>query len=160
MISTAVMSAYCARLKASFTGGIRRRTAPTSRPANTARKACVPVAKTSARVSGTSVSVNACVARRNCISIGQRSVTMTMRPRAHQAISGLWIASAWRMKRRYSATATAPMPPLSHHTGSMERSFRAACPGVVATDTPRRSTVARVHCALAHCARVHCARVH
>ena len=144
----------------------------------------MPVAKTSASVSGMSVSVNACVARRNCSSIGQRSVTTTtMSTSAHQAISGPWIACSWRITRTYSATATAPMTALSHHTGSMEVSFRLAARTAMPVHRQRRARpitprryghasqvqVARahgatmlvdVHCARVHCALVHCARVH
>ena len=55
----------------------------------TATKACVPLVKMSASVSGMSVSENECVLRRNSTSTGQRSVTNTMMPSAHhQPTSG------------------------------------------------------------------------
>ena len=44
----------------------------------TATKACVPLVKTSASVSGMSVSEKECELRRNSSSTGQRSVTSTM----------------------------------------------------------------------------------
>ena len=93
MSSTQTTSAYCARLKADLTGATRRSSRATRVPATTAKKACVPVAKMSANVSGTSVSVKECVLRRNSRTTGQSSVTRTMAPMAHQAISGCWIGS-------------------------------------------------------------------
>ena len=80
-------------LKANLTGGARRRSSANSVPRQTARKACVPLANTSASVSGTSVSENECELRRNSSSTGQRSVTNTPSASAHQAISGEWIGS-------------------------------------------------------------------
>ena len=58
-----------------------------------AKNACVPLAKISASVSGTSVSENECDERRNSSSTGQRSVTSTISASAHHAISGAWIGS-------------------------------------------------------------------
>ena len=126
-ISTDVTSANCARLKANLTAGARRSSSATSAPAMTATKACVPLVKMSASVSGTSVSEKECVPRRNSSSTGQRSVTNTMMPSAHhQPTSGPRIGSRWRIQARYSTTAAVPMRAFSHHTGSMEPSLRRA----------------------------------
>ena len=59
-----------------------------------AMNACVPVAKTSASVTGMSVSEKECELRRNSSSTDQRSATNTTRPSIHhQAISGPWTGS-------------------------------------------------------------------
>ena len=60
----------------------------------TATKACVPLAKTSASVSGTSVSEKECELRRNSQldrpALGDSRIAIAS---AHQAISGAWIGS-------------------------------------------------------------------
>ena len=105
----------------------KRRGKETSAPAMTATKACVPLVKMSASVSGTSVSEKECVPRRNSSWTGQRSVTNTMMPSAHhQPTSGPRIGSRWRIQARYSTTAAVPVRAFSHHTGSMEFSLRRA----------------------------------
>ena len=90
MISTAVTSANCARLKTNLTGGSRRSSSATSVPASTAKNACVPVAKTSASVSGMSVSENACELRRNSQLDRPALGDEHHEASAHQAISGPW----------------------------------------------------------------------
>jgi hypothetical protein len=94
MISTEVTSANCARLKANLTADTRRSSSATSAPAITATKACVPLVKISASVSGMSVSENECELRRISSSTGQRSVMNTAKPRTHhQPISAPRIGS-------------------------------------------------------------------
>ncbi len=56
-------------------------------------KACEPLAKTSASVSGTSVSEKECELRRNSSSTGKRSLNSTASASTHQAISGAWIGA-------------------------------------------------------------------
>ena len=98
-ISTEVTSANCARLKANLTAGPRRSNSATRAPAMTATKACVPLVKISASVSGMSVSENECELRRNSSSTGQRSVTNTMIPSTHhQPTSAPKIGSRWRIQ--------------------------------------------------------------
>ena len=86
---TQVTSANCARLKANLTAEARRSTSATAVPSVIARNACVPVAKISASVNGTSVSENECELRRNSSSTGQRSVTTMASASTHHAISGV-----------------------------------------------------------------------
>ena len=93
----------------------------------TAMKACVPLVKMRASVSGISVSENECALRRNSNSTGQRSVTNTMTASAHhQPTSAPRIGSRCRITATYSTAAAAEMTAISHHTGSAEFSLRRA----------------------------------
>ena len=122
-----VTSANCARLNANLTGDARRSSSATSAPAITAANACVPLVKIRASVSGTSVSENECALRRNSSSTGQRSVTNTMIPSAHHQLTSVpRIGSNCLIHERYSTAAAVPVREISHHTGSMDFSFRPA----------------------------------